>query len=1313
MKRLIGIFAVVFLVFIYGCEEEDEEEPVFQTMYLSHDNVEDGDIDEDAGVNDFTPSVQPLNNGDDLLETYEEDLFDGLPFEESDYDFYTDQSSAVLNIEVDNPQDLPITRFTLNDTNYFIGDYQQHTGGLLQMEVDIDLDDPVNTFSLDEMLYLNQRPVPIEGDDTIEAAITREHYPEVAHLTVRDQTRHGAQFNIDLEGKRFDENEAVLRAMILNDGELKRIKDVESNEESFDVENLRPSEDYTVAFVLVYVMYDGEGLRKELISDYSVSLDPYIAFDNVAASFDELEFELEDEPFDGNITRVMFESDGETIKEVINPDEFVFEGLHAGDTVDVIVEYEYSLDGSNHLDTIQTSVDIPSPVEPNADVREEAIDYHAVTLSAIYNDVDAVGEFSRMDIYKDGELLESVRDTASSVTIDALYAGETLDVFLYYEYDMYDGEGIKSEEIVRSVETESYITPSFSVQDESVTHHEATFDLLYQDPDELGSVSDVAITHEGSVIKTSENHDSVSVDSLDADSEYELVVTYLYDAQDGEGMREGSETYGFTTDAYASPYIDLDSPDVTYDGVTVSGIFNDSDGRTSSSVIHVVKEDETIETFPLDETGEFEFFIDDLKSDSTYEISHELSYDLLDGSGEQNEVTETDVSTPALESPSIDDVHTVQQDASSFKLVFDWDDPYDIVTIDALNLYKDDNLVETKDSNATFESLTPDALYTVEVVYAYDLNDGEGVQSATYATEAQTLPYLNISDVSVSETEMVEYGETITVDVDFDNPSSMSAFKVEVLGNEYALTHEEGDRYQATIIAQEHLFDAGENTLAIDAVHVEHDDETLQYDFDYEGDTFIIYEEPTLNKVKAVDQDGDEILYIDVRTTYELHFEFDNPSNVEIDEIYIDDSYHGDNVFDDFTISDDYQSATLEVESGTLSHKTHLIEVNSFTIDDNEVLAPNIFTILNIIPTDDIQKVSTADELQNMDSNGFYVLENDIDLTGKDWNPYQFRGVLDGNGYAIENLTIEHTVDEDDRGNTHAIGLFESLYFATIKDLELNNFNIDTTMDIPYTTSEFFFNVGALSGWYAKDTRINNVDVNNTTVDVSHMMQGRSNVGGLIGSNSGDVIIENSSTDVDITFETSGETSINSIGGFVGDSNPDDNATRARFDGVMAEGSIETEEDSTIGGLIGNMHDTDVFNAYANVDIKANPGGTIFGIGGMFGYMNNSSVTNAYANSNVSLRKDDYSRLGGLTDNNQQSYLTNVFSLSVDETGETLPVTRDGRNTSEHLSHVYDIEVDGYGQRESLENVLDIMADKWDQNIWSFEDDLPTLKHFE
>ena len=86
-----------------------------------------------------------------------------------------------------------------------------------------------------------------------------------------------------------------------------------------------------------------------------------------------------------------------------------------------------------------------------------------------------------------------------------------------------------------------------------------------------------------------------------------------------------------------------------------------------------------------------------------------------------------------------------------------------------------------------------------------------------------------------------------------------------------------------------------------------------------------------------------------------------------------------------------------------------------------------------------------------------YILMNDLDMTGLQWNSPDFSGTFDGNGHAILNLTLSQpsqaTPDSYD-GNAIAyetayVGFFGTLTGATVSNLQLLNVRAVVEMDGP------------------------------------------------------------------------------------------------------------------------------------------------------------------------------------------------------------------------------------------------------------------------
>lgn len=112
-------------------------------------------------------------------------------------------------------------------------------------------------------------------------------------------------------------------------------------------------------------------------------------------------------------------------------------------------------------------------------------------------------------------------------------------------------------------------------------------------------------------------------------------------------------------------------------------------------------------------------------------------------------------------------------------------------------------------------------------------------------------------------------------------------------------------------------------------------------------------------------------------------------------------------------------------------------------------------------------------------SNKCFILAANIDLNNKNWLPFSFSGVLDGDGYTVSNLYIDRADKK--------LGLFSELLKGTVRNLNIKGVQINAPVNGGYY-------VGAVAG-YSDYGRIENCSV---ILNHSSKMSG-STVGGIVG----------------------------------------------------------------------------------------------------------------------------------------------------------------------------------------------------------------------
>lgn len=158
------------------------------------------------------------------------------------------------------------------------------------------------------------------------------------------------------------------------------------------------------------------------------------------------------------------------------------------------------------------------------------------------------------------------------------------------------------------------------------------------------------------------------------------------------------------------------------------------------------------------------------------------------------------------------------------------------------------------------------------------------------------------------------------------------------------------------------------------------------------------------------------------------------------------------------------------------------------------------------------RRVSSYEELVAISENPFgkYRLTKDIDLQGKEWVPFTFSGVLDGDGHEITNMSVSSvggSIRDTYDGNskiysTKFAGMFDVLENATVRNLNFSSLRINIESDEPCF-------IGTVAG-YTSNSTISNCEIK---ADARLFAHDRSfGVGGVIGFGNG--TLENLTVDV-------------------------------------------------------------------------------------------------------------------------------------------------------------------------------------------------------
>jgi hypothetical protein len=239
-----------------------------------------------------------------------------------------------------------------------------------------------------------------------------------------------------------------------------------------------------------------------------------------------------------------------------------------------------------------------------------------------------------------------------------------------------------------------------------------------------------------------------------------------------------------------------------------------------------------------------------------------------------------------------------------------------------------------------------------------------------------------------------------------------------------------------------------------------------------------------IDEVTMLDNSGALIYYALMYQTIQAEVQIDNPSNHTIQQV----TYNLSNVGtvtlnqNQIIMSDDKQSFILVVQVPySYWNQDFQLTVQSIQYSNTKLVERtksfnNAWAFVTLLNSSEVINITNAVQLQAMANNSgrYYKLANDIDLTGFDWTPIaNFRGIFDGQGHTIKNLTIVKTYSNMSKN----VGLFDTIGSTSIiKNLNLLNASVSATFTTNNNANMTPY-VGLLAGVISNRVTIENIQI--------------------------------------------------------------------------------------------------------------------------------------------------------------------------------------------------------------------------------------------
>ncbi len=442
----------------------------------------------------------------------------------------------------------------------------------------------------------------------------------------------------------------------------------------------------------------------------------------------------------------------------------LFDNLYSNTRYTIKATYTYDLNDGLGVQEKQISIasKTVAKVSPSVTVN---VSTSATTLSATIATLDSDSTnltITSIDLYNNASsvMVDSIAnpDVTSTLAFEGLLNNNTYYVVVNYNYNLNENTAdVVTSKKSSKVTTIALITPTAVIKDISATTTDVTFTTLVTDPSNTNATITKIELYGKSLVDTLTTFEDLSFDNLLSNTTYYMVLTYTYDLNDGNGPQVATyNTNEFKTVAKQNPTVAFKS--IVANGTALDFAINtvdaDSTQLTINSINAYVSGSSTIAKSLATWTDLDNLTIGGLLNDTEYVVKVAYSYDLNDGTTPKtNVVASKIVTTPALTVPQITISNIATTTTSVAFETVTLEPSSTNATITKIELYNG-SIVDTLTTfeNLSFKNLLSNTTYHMVLTYTYDLNNGNGVQTATYttdefATKAKSAPNVHFTSL--------------------------------------------------------------------------------------------------------------------------------------------------------------------------------------------------------------------------------------------------------------------------------------------------------------------------------------------------------------------------------------------------------------------------------------------------------------------------------------------------------------------------------------------------------------------------------------
>ena len=300
-----------------------------------------------------------------------------------------------------------------------------------------------------------------------------------------------------------------------------------------------------------------------------------------------------------------------------------------------------------------------------------------------------------------------------------------------------------------------------------------------------------------------------------------------------------------------------------------------------------------------------------------------------------------------------------------------------------------------------FEGLSTFTQYQVKLSYYYNLNENKGNVYQTYQSSVSTNPEFTVNSFIYKNIGEMITNETLFTEIDILNPEGITITQAVINGEYYNVSMLSTTKLSVDVNLSE-SFGGGLTTVTLDQLIGNKDGIDFVFNIETETQFEIFINGPIFTQsMELLDENGNKLTYNAVGDVLYVKVNFYNPTNYTISSIEYNTERGTFTVSSsELTQSADMQSVTFMTNSYYYNSERDYVNIIRFNyqndrIDNRTRISTRLNETYTLVTSEEVRYISTASELQQMESKYVYKLANDIDLDGINWTPIRsFNGVF-------------------------------------------------------------------------------------------------------------------------------------------------------------------------------------------------------------------------------------------------------------------------------------------------------------------------------